>query len=116
MTYLIIKALLSGIIVLAVSEVARRSPSIGGLIASLPLVSILAIIWLWRDTSDIEQIAKHAEGTFWFVLPSLPMFLVLPVLLRHGVSFWISLGVCVVLTMTLYGLAIWLMSKFGLTV
>lgn len=116
MTYLIVKALLSGIIVLAVSEVARRSPSIGGLIASLPLVSILAIIWLWRDTSDVERIAKHAEGTFWFVLPSLPMFLVLPVLLRHGVSFWISLGACVVLTMALYGLAIWLMPKFGIAV
>jgi hypothetical protein len=116
MTYLIIKALLSGIIVLAVSEVARRSPSIGGLIASLPLVSILAIIWLWRDTSDVERIARHAQGTFWFVLPSLPMFLALPVLLRHGVSFWISLGACVVLTMALYGLAIWLMPKFGITV
>ena len=116
MTYLIIKALLSGVIVLAVSEVARRSPSIGGLIASLPLVSILAIIWLWRDTTDVERIAKHAEGTFWFVLPSLPMFLVLPVLLRHGVSFWISLGGCVVLTMALYGLAIWLMPKLGITV
>ena len=78
MTYLIIKALLSGIIVMIVSEVARRSPGLGGLIASLPLVSILGIIWLWRDTSDIERIAAHAEATFWFVLPSLTMFLVFP--------------------------------------
>lgn len=116
MTYLIIKGLLSAIIVLAVSEVARRSPSIGGLIASLPLVSILAIIWLWRDTSDVERIARHAQGTFWFVLPSLPMFLVLPMLLRHGIAFWFSLGACVVLTMTLYGLMIWLMPKLGITV
>ena len=60
MTYLIIKALLSGIIVMIVSEVARRSPGVGGLIASLPLVSILGIIWLWRDTSDTERIAAHA--------------------------------------------------------
>ena len=57
MTYLIIKAALSGVIVMVVSEVARRNPGIGGLIASLPLVSILAIVWLWRDTSDIERIA-----------------------------------------------------------
>jgi hypothetical protein len=78
MTYLIIKAALSGLIVMIVSEVARRSPGLGGLIASLPLVSILGIIWLWRDTSDVERIAAHAEATFWFVLPPLPMFLAFP--------------------------------------
>ena len=78
MTYLLVKAVLSGIIIVAASEVARRSPGLGGLIASLPLVSILAIIWLWRDTADTERIAAQLEATFWFVLPSLPMFLVLP--------------------------------------
>jgi len=84
MTYLLFKAVLSGIIIVAVSEVARRNPGLGGLIASLPLVSILAIIWLWRDTADAERIAAQLEATFWFVLPSLPMFLVLPAMLRHG--------------------------------
>jgi hypothetical protein len=74
MTYLIIKAAVSGVLVMIISEVARRSPGLGGLIASLPLVSVLGIIWLWRDTSDLERIASHAEATFWFVLPSLPMF------------------------------------------
>ncbi|WP_249688373.1 DUF3147 family protein [Microvirga sp. 3-52] len=73
MTYLIIKAAVSGVLVMVISEVARRSPGLGGLIASLPLVSLLGIIWLWRDTSDLERIASHAEATFWFVLPSLPM-------------------------------------------
>lgn len=116
MIYLGIKALLSGVIVMIVSEVARRSPSIGGLIASLPLVSILAIIWLWRDTSDVQRIARHAESTFWFVLPSLPMFLVLPMLLRHGVSFWIALGVCVVLTIALYSATMWLLPKLGISI
>jgi hypothetical protein len=116
MIYLVIKAALSGVIVMVVSEVARRSPGLGGLIASLPLVSILAIIWLWRDTSDIERIARHAEGTFWFVLPSLPMFLVLPFLLRHGVSFWMSLGAGVVLTLALYTMTIWVLPKVGITV
>jgi hypothetical protein len=116
MTYLVIKAVLSGILVMVVSEVARRSPGLGGLIASLPLVSILAIIWLWRDTNDVDRIARHAEGTFWFVLPSLPMFLFLPVLLRNGTPFWIALGACVVLTIALYSLTIWLLPKFGITV
>jgi uncharacterized membrane protein (GlpM family) len=78
MTDLIIKAVLSGIIIMVVSEVSRRNPSIGGLIASLPLISILAFIWLWRDTSDPERIAMQAEATFWYIFPSIPMFLALP--------------------------------------
>lgn len=116
MTYLLIKAAFSGVIVLIVSEVARRSPGLGGLIASLPLVSILAIVWLWRDTSDVERIARHSEGTFWFVLATLPMFLILPVLLRHGIPFWMALGACAVLTMGLYALTIWLLPKFRIFV
>lgn len=91
MLYLLIKAAVSGIIVAAVSEVSKRYPGLGGLIASLPLVSVLGMMWLWRDTGDVERMASHAEGTFWFVLPSLPMFVVLSVLLRRGVPFWPSL-------------------------
>ena len=98
-----------------VSEVARRSPGFGGLIASLPMVSILAIIWLWRDTRDIERIAGHAEATFWFVLPSLPMFLVFPALLRYGVVFWLSLAASSLLTVVLYSLAIWVLPKIGIS-
>ena len=69
-TYLILKAALSGVLVMIVSEVARRSPGMGGLIASLPLISVLAIVWLWRDTADVERIAVHAKFTFWYVLPA----------------------------------------------
>ena len=116
MAYLIVKALLSGIIVMTVSEIARRSPSIGGLIASLPLVSILAIIWLWRDTSDVERIARHTESTFWFVLPSLPMFLLLPIMLRHGIAFWAALGAGCFVTLILYAGMIWLLPKMGISV
>jgi hypothetical protein len=74
MTYLIIKAAVSGIIVMIVSEVGLRNPGISGLIASVPLISILAFIWLWRDTSDPERIAAQAEATFWYIFPSIPMF------------------------------------------
>lgn len=93
MLYLIVKAALSGVIVAAVSEIAKRSPGFGALVASLPLVSILAMIWLWRDTGDAERIAALAQSTFWLVLPSLPLFLVLPLLLRHGLTFWRPDGV-----------------------
>ncbi len=75
MVYLAAKALLSGVIIAIVSEVAKRSPGIGALITSLPLISVLAMIWLWRDTSDVVRIASYAEATFWLVLPTLPMFL-----------------------------------------
>ncbi len=114
MAYLILKAALSGVIVMIVSEAARRSPGLGGLIASLPLVSVLAILWLWRDTSDVERIAAHAESTFWLVLPSLPMFLALPAMLRQGVGFWIALGASCALTMALYGVTVWLLPKIGI--
>ena len=102
MLYLILKAAISGVIVALVSETARRSPGLGALIVSLPLVSILGMIWLWRDTRDPERLAAHAGATFWYVLPSLPMFLLMPALLRRGVSFWPALGAGAVLTIALY--------------
>jgi hypothetical protein len=114
MTYLLIKAALSGIIIAVVSEVARRNAGFGALIASLPLVSILGMIWLWRDTGDALRIADHAAGTFWFVLPSMPMFLLLPALLRSGVGFWAALGIGCVMTVALYFLMLWVGPKFGL--
>jgi hypothetical protein len=116
MIYVAIKAALSGIIVMVVSEAARRNPGIGGLIASLPLVSIVAILWLWRDTSDVEKIATFSQATFWFVLPSLPMFLTIPAMLRHGVEFWAALALSCVLTMALYSATVWLLPRIGINV
>ena len=114
MTYLILKALLSGVIVMAVSEIARRSPAFGALVASLPLVSLLAILWLWRDTGDTGRIADHAEATFWYVIPSLPMFLVLPWMLRSGVIFWLALAGACLMTVLLYGLTVLIAARFGI--
>jgi len=102
MLYLIIKAALSGLIIAVVSEVAKRSPGLGALIASLPLVSVLGMIWLWRDTEDPVRMASHAEATFWFVLPSLPMFLLIPIMLRNEFPFWAALLAGCVLTIGLY--------------
>ncbi len=102
MLYLFIKAALSGVLIAAVAEISKRYPGFGGLVASLPLVSVLAMIWLWRDTHDPERMAAHAIATFWFVLPSLPMFLLIPALLRRGVGFWPALAGGCVLTIALY--------------
>ena len=114
MLYLVLKAALSGVIVAVVSEVAKRNPGLGGLIASLPLVSVLGMIWLWRDTADEARLASHAEATFWYVLPSLPMFLLIPALLRRAAPFWIALAAGCLLTMALYLLMIWLGPRLGL--
>ncbi|MDO8297632.1 MAG: DUF3147 family protein [Caulobacter sp.] len=114
MIYLLAKAAISGILVVAASEMAKRWPGLGGLIASLPLVSVLGMIWLWRDTGDARTMAAHATGTFWFVLPSLPMFLLIPALLRRGVGFWPALAAGCLLTMALYALMVWLGPRLGL--
>ena len=102
MLYLVLKAAISGIIIAIVSETAKRWPGAGALIASLPLVSVLGMMWLWRDTREPERLAAHAQATFWYVLPSLPMFLLIPALLRRGVPFWASLGAGCLLTVALY--------------
>jgi hypothetical protein len=114
MIYLLVKAALSGLLIAAASEAARRSPTFGALIVSLPLVSLLGMIWLWRDTHDIGRVADLAEGAFWYVLPSLPMFLLIPALLRRGVGFWPALGAGCALTIALYGLMATIGPRFGL--
>lgn len=113
MLYGAIKALLSGLLIATISETAKRSPAFGALIASLPLISVLAMIWLWRDTHDSERIATQAQATFWYVLPSLPMFLVLPALLRSGMHFYMALALSCAMTAILYLLMVWILKQFG---
>jgi hypothetical protein len=114
MLYLVIKALLSGAIVAAVSEIARRYPGWGGLVASLPLTSLLAMVWLFRDTRDAERVAELSVSTFWFFLPSVPLFVALPVLIRAGVTFWVSMALCVVGTLALYAAWFWAAPRMGI--
>lgn len=113
MAYLLLKAALSGLIIAIVSEVARRAPGFGALIASLPLISVLGMIWLWRDTQDVTRMAHHSTATFWFVLPSLPMFLLIPMLLNRGIGFWPTLALGCGLTVVLYLVTVWTQTQFG---
>lgn len=114
MLYLIIKAAISGAIVAAVSEIARRYPGWGGLVASLPLTSLLAMLWLWRDTGDPEQVAELSASTIWFIIPSVPLFIALPILLRSGVGFWLSMAIVIAGTLALYALMFWAAPRIGL--
>ena len=114
MLYLIIKALISGVIVAAVSEIARRFPGWGGLLASLPLVSVLAMTWLYVDTRDTMKVADLASSTFWFFLPSMPMFLIIPALLRSGWSWPATMALAIAVTLLLYAGMFWIAPKLGI--
>jgi hypothetical protein len=114
MVWYIIKLFLTAGIIVLISEVSKRLPLLGSLIASLPLVSVLGMIWMYGETKDLIRIADHAEGTFWYVLPSLPMFLLMPFLLRKGISFPAALSAGIALTGVLYFLMIKVLAKFGM--
>jgi hypothetical protein len=106
---LVAKALLSGVLIVAIAEIGKRLPAMGALVASLPLVSVLGMILLWHGRPDAENMALHTEATFWYVLPSLPMFLLMPWMLRQGHGFWLALLAGCALTVALY----LLMAHFG---
>jgi hypothetical protein len=114
MLYLLLKAAISGVLVALISEIARRSPGWGGVVASVPLTSVLAMIWLWRDTGDGERVAALSISAFWFVLPSLPMFALLPMFLRSGLGFWGSLAAALAITLVLYATMFWAAPRLGL--
>jgi hypothetical protein len=114
MLYLFIKAALSGAIVAAVSEVARRYPGWGGLVASLPLTSLLAMVWLYRDSGEAGKVAELSLSTLWFFVPSIPLFVALPLLIRSNIGFWPSMAVCVVGTLALYAIWFWAAPRLGI--
>ena len=114
MLYLFVKAAFSGMIVAAVSEIARRYPTWGGLVASLPLTSLLAMIWLYRDSHEAERVAELSISTFWFFLPSVPLFIALPLLIRSGVPFWTSMAIVIAGTMALYAAWFWAAPRMGI--
>lgn len=113
MLYLVLKFAISAAVVVAVSEIARRSSLFGALVASLPLTSLLAFVWLYRDTGSTEQIAALSASIFWLVLPSLLLFVSLSVLLRGGLGFWASLLLSSAATAAAYGLMVMLLRRLG---
>ena len=115
MLLFMIKAIVSGIIVAAISTIAKRHPGWAGLIASLPLVSVLSMIWLYGETRDAENVARLSLGAFWFFLPSMPMFLVIPLLLRAGVGFVATMAIACVTTILLYAAMSWIAPRVGIS-
>jgi uncharacterized membrane protein (GlpM family) len=113
---LLLRALLSGALIVLISELARRHNFVAAIVHSLPLVSLLAVSWLFAETRDTALVARHMTGTFWFVLPTLPMFLAVPWLLRSGWNFVPALGAGVVLTVALYFVTVRLLRAAGIEI
>ncbi len=116
MWYYLIKLTISALIIVAVSEIAKRNSGFAALVASLPLTSLLAITWLHIEGSGVTQIANLSQQIFWLVLPSLVLFLLLPILLRYGVTFWLSLSLASVATILCYLFLILILRRFGVTI
>lgn len=113
MTYYLLKLFLSAGVIVAVTEIAKRNNAAASIIHSLPLTSLLAFIWLYVETKDSALIGRHAFGTFWFVLPTLPMFLMMPWLIKKLGDFWPALGTGIILTVALYALTMRLLKMAG---
>jgi hypothetical protein len=116
MWHYVVKVVLTAAVVVAVSEVAKRSTFWSAALASLPLTSLLAFVWLYLDTNDPARVAALSHSIFWLVLPSLTLFVVLPALLRSGVAFWLSLAVACVATAIAYLAVVWCLNRAGIRV
>src|SRR4051794_40100408 len=103
MTHYLIKVIVSAGIIAAVSEISKRSAFFGGLLASLPLVSFLGMLWLYRDTKDAAKVAELSTSIFWLVLPSLTFFIAFPALLKNGVNFYPSFALATLIMLACYG-------------
>ena len=112
MNWIIFKYLLTAGVVVLISEVAKRSDRLGGLIAALPLVTVLALIWLYVENQSSEKISNHAYYTFWYVLPTLPMFLIFPYLLKKF-GFWSTLSLSMMITLIIFYIFAKVMKSFG---
>lgn len=114
MLHYLLKILLSALVIVIVSEVAKRSTFWAAALASLPLTSLLAFVWLYLDNRDTARIATLSQNVFWLVLPSLVLFLLLPVLLRIGWNFWPSLLVSCAATAGAYAAMVWTLARAGI--
>ncbi len=114
MLYYSLKILITTVLIVIISEIAKRSTLMGGILASIPLISVLAIIWLYVDTKNTELISTFSVSVFWLVIPSLAFFLTLPLLLHKGLHFYTSLSLAIVITVVCYYLMIIVLEKFGI--
>lgn len=113
MTYYLVKIAITTALIVAISEIARRSTLIGAVLASIPLISVLAMFWLYVETKDATRVATLATSVFWLILPSLALFVTLPFLLKQGMNFYPSIAISIVATIICYFIMISILHYFG---
>ena len=114
MGYYIVKIITTTILIVAISEIAKRSSFIGAVLASIPLVSVLAMIWLYIDTKDVSKISSLSTSVFWLVIPSLALFVSLPILLKQGFNFYLSISIAIAITIISYWLMVYVLNYLGI--
>ena len=114
MLYYVLKVAISALLIVAVSEISKRYSLAAGILASLPIVSVLAMIWLYIDTSSVEKVSQLSTSIFWMVLPSLSLFAMLPLLLKGKVPFYPALTMSALVMLILYYLMIVILKRLGI--
>ncbi len=114
MTFYLAKIAITSILIVIISELAKRSTIAGAILASIPLVSVLAMFWLYIETKDISRVSSLAVNVFWLILPSLVLFVTLPLLLRHGFTFYVSITISIAVTVVSYLLMLTILHYFGI--
>ena len=116
MFYYAVKILVSSILIVVISEISKKYSMLGGIIASLPLLSILAMVWLYVETEDIQKVSSLSTSVFWFVIPSLALFISLPILLKNGLGFYLSLFISSCITIGCYYLMLFILTHYGIKI
>jgi hypothetical protein len=114
MLYYAAKIAITTLLIVLISEIAKRSSFWGAVLASIPLISVLAMIWLYVDTKDIAKISALSTSVFWLVLPSLVLFIILPLLLKQGLHFYLSLSVSLIVTVVCYWGMLTVLGRYGI--
>jgi len=113
LAYYLLKIAITTILIVLISEIAKRSSFGGAILASIPLVSVLAMVWLYIDTKDVAKVSDLATSVFWLVIPSLALFVTLPILLKQGMNFYPSIGISIGVTIGCYFLMVWVLNYYG---
>ncbi|MCW9030468.1 MAG: DUF3147 family protein [Gammaproteobacteria bacterium] len=114
MAYYTLKIIITTMLIVAISEISKRSTFVGAILASIPLVSVLAMIWLYIDTKNITKVSALSTSVFWLVLPSLTLFISLPILLKQNINFYLSISISIFVTILSYWIMILILNHFGI--
>ncbi len=114
MFYYITKIAITTVLIVVISEIAKRSSFVAAILASIPIISVLAMLWLYIDTKDIAKVSALATSVFWLILPSLVLFITLPLLLKQGLHFYTSITLSIGFTMGAYWLMVVVLNHYGI--